>query len=83
MVPTQERKRNNRQINKTFSLPMEEVLVQPLLLSPYFCLKYAVHYTWYFFSGLLSRLDMYHLLVTIIRLFPDVIFLPQIQVKGR
>ena len=55
MAPTQERKRNNRQINKTFSLPMEEVLVQPLLLSPYFCLKYAVHCTWYFFLGLYSR----------------------------
>ena len=33
--------------------------------------------------GLYSRLDMYHLLVIIIRLFPDVIFLPQIQVEGR
>ena len=35
------------------------------------------------FLGVYSRLDMYHLLVIIIRLFPDVIFLPQIQVEGR
>ena len=76
-----------KQINKTYKHSMREVTETdspPLLLScSYFCLEYAVHCTWYFSLGLYSRHDMYHLLVTIIRLFPDVIFLPQIQVKGR